>query len=237
MKELILRHMGNAHDRTAATSLAAFTVNAMIGVGKLILGIYLLSAWFVTNSIYYLVLCFVRGHSIQKYTYARSLESSKERYDMEFTVYKRSGIFVCLLGISYLLVCLRMYLVGDSTVYKGNIVYLVATIAFTKMGFAIHGTVANRHLKDPIIATLKIISFIDAMVSIVVTQCTLLTMEASLYAVKSSALFGMGCSILFILIGSFMLMKKKKYPLQDKLESIKIIGERYPEEQERLLGK
>lgn len=143
---------------------------------------------------------------------AKNIENPRKRYDMEYAVYKRSGIFLCLLGISYLLVSLRMYYVGDAIIFEGYIVYLVATVAFTKLGFAIYGTLANRHRKGPIVSTLKIISFSDAMVSIVVTQYTLLTLEASSDAMNSSSLFGMGCSLLFFLIGIYMLLKKKMYP-------------------------
>jgi ribose/xylose/arabinose/galactoside ABC-type transport system permease subunit len=106
-----------------------------------------------------------------------------------------------------------MYLNGDAIAYSGYMVYLVATVAFTKMGFAIHGTVINRHRNNPIISTLKMISFIDAMVAIVVTQYTLLIKQSSAHAMNSSALFGMGCSALFVLIGIRMLTKKKNYPV------------------------
>lgn len=184
----------------------------MIGIGNLILGVYLLSGWFIINAVYYLILCVAKGQVLHKYTVAKTIEDPKQRYNMEFIVYQRSGIFLCLLGISYLLVCLRMYFVGDAIVYRGYIVYLVATVAFTKLGFAICGTVANRHVKGPIVSTLKMISLIDAMVSIVVTQYTLLVMVESSDAINSSALFGMGCSVLFFLLGICMLLKKNKMP-------------------------
>lgn len=135
---------------------------------------------------------------------------------MEFNVYKRGGVFLCLLGVSYLLVCLRMYLVGDVFIYSGYIVYLVATVAFNKLVVAIYGNIVNRHLKNPIISTLKVLNFIDAMVSIVVTQMTLLTMQASPRALSVSALFGMACSALFFLIGMYMLCQKKKYPVTEE---------------------
>ena len=129
---------------------------------------------------------------------------------MEFAVYKHSGIFLCLLGISYLLVCLRMYLVGDPVVYQGYIVFLVAAIAFAKLSISIYGIVMSRHRKSPVITTLKIINFTDAMVSIVVTQFTLLTMQRSPHAMESSALFGMGCSLFFIILGILMRLKRKQ---------------------------
>ncbi|MNB71637.1 hypothetical protein D3C81_462200 [compost metagenome] len=174
---------------------------------------YLLSGWFMTTAAYYLILCAARGYALYKYTRAKGKQDPKLRYTLEFAVYQRSGIFLCLLGVSYLLVCLRMYFYGDAIVFKGLVVYLVATVAFTKLSIAIYGILANRHLKGPIISTLKMISFTDAMVAIVVTQYTLIMLEEdSSHAMSSSALLGMGCSVVFFLMGIYMLLKKKKYP-------------------------
>ena len=141
---------------------------------------------------------------------ARRIQDPVRRYDMEFTAYKHSGLFLCLLGGTYLLVCLRMYFMGDATLYGGYIVYLVAAVAFTKLGLAIYGAVIARHLKSPIVTTLKIFSFTDAMVSIVVTQCTLLTMQSQNQAIHSSAVLGIGFSALFVLMGVCMLCKKRR---------------------------
>ncbi|WP_211296455.1 hypothetical protein [Paenibacillus donghaensis] len=122
IKELLDRYLVDYQDRTAITNLASLIINALIGIGKLILGVYLLSGWFIINA--YGICC-----------------------------YQRSGTFLCLLGISYLLVSLRMYFVGDAIIFRGYIAYLVAAVAFTKLGFAICGTLNNRHLKGPIVST------------------------------------------------------------------------------------
>ncbi|WP_145317585.1 hypothetical protein [Paenibacillus xylanexedens] len=210
LKSMWFRYLGNKQDRTAIINVASLIINALIGIGKLILGIYLLSGWFITNAVYYLILCVAKGQVLQQYKVVKRMESSEERYTLELTVYKRGGLFLCLLGVSYSLVCLRMYLIGDAFIYEGIIVYIVATVAFTKLAFAVYGTWANRHLHNPIISTLKMINFTDAMVSIVVTQATLLTMQASPLALKTSSLFGMGCSVLFCLMGVWMIFHKKK---------------------------
>lgn len=213
IRELLVRYRTDYQDRAALLNTASLIFNALIGIGKLILGLYLLSGWFIINALYYLVLSAARGQALHKYAVAASIEEPAQRYEVEFLVYKRSGIFIALLGVSYLLVCLRMYYVGDTVTYSGPVVFLVAAVAFSKLGFSIHGIMANRHLKGPIVSTLKLIGFTDAMVSIVVTQYTLLAMQASPHALSSSALFGMGCSILFILIGVYMVFRKKKPPL------------------------
>ncbi|MEC0134272.1 hypothetical protein [Paenibacillus odorifer] len=215
IKAILVRYFGNPQDRTAMFNAASLVINAFIGIGKLILGLYLLSGWFITNALYYLILCIAKGQVLHKYTLAKKVSSPQQRYSMELYVYKRGGVFLCLLGVSYLLVCLRIYLVGDALVYEGYIVYLVALIAFTKLGFAIHGNIVNRHLNNPIISTLKMISFTDAVVSIVVTQMAVLTMKGSPQALNASALFGMGCSVLFCLGGIWMMLRKTKVPMKE----------------------
>lgn len=209
MKERLERWMQNSRDRTAAMTMASFAMNALIGIGKLVLGVYLLSVWFMTTAVYYLILGTARGLILKRFEALKQIEDSPERYELEFAAYKKSGVFLCLLGLSYLLVCLRMYMVGDAAVFGGHTVFLIALVAFTKLVVAIRGTVVNRHLRDPIVSALKIINFTDAMVSIVVTQYTLLVMTESDHAMRSSALLGMGCSLLFVCIGIFMLCKKK----------------------------
>ncbi|KAI7260937.1 hypothetical protein KC345_g9939 [Hortaea werneckii] len=198
--------------RTAVVNTVSLSFNALIGAFKLILGVYLLSGWFMTNAVYYLILSAARGQALHKYAAANQIGPPADRFHMEYAVYKRSGVLLSLLGISYLLISVRMYLSGDAVVFGGNLVFLIAAVSFTKLGIAIYGIAANRHLKGPIVSTLKIFSFSDAMVSIVVTQYTLLTMEQSPNALESSSLFGMGCSLLFMITGIYMVRKKKKPP-------------------------
>ncbi len=208
MKKWLEHWLPDRRDRAAVTALAAFTLNALIGAGKLLLGMYLQSAWFMITAVYYLVLSAARGLTLRRYAEARKLSDPEERYELEFSVYRKSGIFLCLLGLSYMGVCLRMFMVGDAVVFGGNMVFLIASVAFTKLGMAIHGNVVNRHLHNPIVSALKVINFTDAMVSIVVTQYTLLMMRSSASAMSSSALFGMGCSGLFMVIGIFMFCRR-----------------------------
>ena len=113
------------------------------------------------------------------------------------------------MGAAYFIICLYMYFYGDRDMRHFNIILGIATIAFTKIVLAIIGLIKTRRMHSPILSAIKIISFTDAMVSIVVTQCALLSMEGSEHAVSSSALFGIGCSVLFVGLGLFMILHKK----------------------------
>lgn len=191
------------------TASLSFFVNAAIGVGKLLLGIGLGSFWFVVNGAYYLLLCIARGRARRAVPPGPG-HGRRRRQALERAVTRHTGVFLILLGLVYALTCLRMYLHGDSTVYRGYMVYLVALVAFVKMGFAISGTLSARKRNSPIVTAVKVLSFADALVSIVVTQCTLLTFKNSPHAVTSSALFGLGVSGLFLLAGLIMAIRGRK---------------------------
>jgi hypothetical protein len=79
MKELNNRYVGNYLDRTASIAAASLVINALIGIGKLALGAYLLSAWFMTSAAYYLILCIARGQALKKYSVAKQIRDPAER--------------------------------------------------------------------------------------------------------------------------------------------------------------
>lgn len=210
MKNLIARCREDYQTRTIVATRATFFLNAASAVIKLTMSIFLLSPWFAVNAVYYIALCLAKGRILKRYQTAESIGRHAGRYDYEFTVYKRTGVLICALGAIYMLVCLRMFFAGEYTAYSGNTVYLIALIGFVKMGLAIHGTIAARHLKTPIISAIKAITFIDALVSIVVTQCTLLSMQNADNPTGYSAVTGMVFSAAFIILGIVMLTKKKE---------------------------
>lgn len=213
MRQLYQRYMGNLRDRTTTTSSVSFSMNAVVGIGQLTIGLFLWSPWYIVNALYYLLLGAARGQALTKYKKIINLEDGDERYDNEFIIYKRSGLLICLLGGSYMGICIWMFMTGESRVQnERSLVIGVATVAFTKIGVAIYGMIVNRKRYSPIVSLLKTISFLDALVSLVITQCTLLTMSESDVAVSSSALFGMGVSTVFLAMGVYMFAKKRRYP-------------------------
>ena len=213
MQALYEKYLVNVQDRVAIISAGSFFINALSGISQLAFGIFFYSPWYIINSIYYLLLCIARGRTLKQYWKARTIEDDRERYDFEFVVHKNGGIFICLVSVAYMCACLWMYFTGETRVQNEiSLILAVATIAFTKIGLAIYGVIINRNMRDPIVSLFKKISFLDAMVSIVVTQCTLLVMNNVSQAVSSSALFGMAISLLFFFVGIYMIRKKKTGP-------------------------
>ena len=221
MKELLVRVMEDDFKRFTATTIASLIISVFVCMSKLLLGAFLLSGWLLINALYYLVLCVAKGFALKQIRTVEALPDAYSKFKAENTTYRRGGMMLSLLGISYLLICLRMYFIRDAVVYSGNMIFLIATVAFTKLGVAIHGLLEKRNPQSPLTSTLRVIGLADAMVSIVVTQFALLSMEAVPHAMKTSALLGMVCSLSIILLGIVMLTKKKKILLQgDDLKSV-----------------
>ncbi len=222
-------------DRSMLLSVGSFAINALIGTGKLLLGIFLVSPWFIVTASYYLLLCAARGKLLSRFKHTRRIENPVERFDKQFAVFRHSGVFVCLIGLSYFFICLRMYFLGEGCTYPFYILYGVAGVAFYKVGVSVYGMVVSRKMKNPLLTTMKVIAFVDACVSIVAIQCALLMMEnPAALATQSSARFGMACSVVFIGIGAYMLLRKKVYPRADEFDITDIV--RKPETPKRASG-
>lgn len=199
-------------DRAITITTASFCINAVLGVGKLVLGLHLLSTWFLLNAGYYLLLCAARGKALWQYRRNKTIEDPRLRYRRACAVFHHNGGFLTALGAAYFLVCLRMYFDGEAQVYGGIMAYLTAAAALVKLGVALSGNLAMRRIKNPIVAAIKQISFADALVSIVVTQCSLLTVLGSENATRSSAVFGAAVSAVLVGGGLWMLLRPDAVP-------------------------
>ena len=210
MRELIFKRFGSFCDRTVSATVLSLLLGTALGAGKLVLGICTASAWLWVNGIYCLMLCVARGHLLSRWRQLERFNEAEQRGRAERLAYRRSGLFICLLGLSYFAVCLHMARTGDASVYHEYLAYGVAAMAFTKVGLAVSGLITTRRMGSPLFAAFKIVNILDGCVSLVVTQCALLTRTGSPDAVGSSARFGMGVSLLFLVLGLRMLLKRKQ---------------------------
>lgn len=196
------------HDRTILFSIGSLLINAVIGISNLVLGASLLSAWFIANSLYYLALCATRVYALKQYFSIIPLVNPDQRNVEELRIYRHTGYFLCILGFIYFFTCLLMYHYGNAIVYRGYMAYLFSIVSFVKMGLAIYGTIIAKHRKNPIVSALKRINIVDAMVSIVVTTCSLLILTSVEDAIEQTTILGIISSLGFILIGIIMLREK-----------------------------
>lgn len=139
--------------------------------------------------------------------------SEKEKVKLEIRAYRNIGKLTILLAGMYFVSSMQLYYSDEQVVYSGYLVYFVALVAFTKLIMAIYGTSIHKRFHKPIMAALKQISFSDSLVSIVVTECTLLAMKGSSQANRWSSCLGILISCVIFVQGIMMLLKTHKYLL------------------------
>lgn len=190
--------------RTLFSAAASSIYNALFGLIKILFGFLFLSPWYVVNGIYYLFLCAGRGFALREYAHLGELTEAQEQQKSEWQVYRRSGIFLCLLGASYLLICVRMFFREDVTIFPGYAVFCVVIMSLSKFVSAIYGLFYDRHAQSPMVKAVRIFSLADAGVSLVMTRCALLLITDAPGAVKNSSIFGMIVSGGMVAVGLWM---------------------------------
>lgn len=211
MKKLFtqLKQMTRSERKMVGTA-GGMAVNGMVGIYKLLLGIYYMSDWLTVNALYYIALTAAKQQLVRNYKKLIQVQKIEERQMKEQELFRKSGKFQLLLGVSYFCVSLHTLLAGDVVSYPPYIRYVMIMIAFYKMSSAVMGLYRTRKSHDPVIAAVRVIDFTDAAVSLIVCRSVLQVMNHAVFAVESSGIFGILCSVLFTAIGVIMLKTSAK---------------------------
>ena len=211
MKELIRKFRALEKKDQLIFFLVCSTIsNFCVGVIKFILSLSIPSFWFFINAIFSLVLAACRFLTIKRYNKIKTLKDKKLQRNEEYKNYLQNGIMLIVLGIIYFFVSSYMYYKGTNTNMHEYITYLVALIAFTSIGTAIYGMIKYKKNQEPIIKSIKITNFANALTSIVLTQVVLLDTFANEYDSTLNGYTGMAVSLTIIGLGLYMIISTKK---------------------------
>ena len=135
----------------------------------------------------------------------------KKRKEIGYKNYLHNGILLIFLGIMYFFVSVYMYYKGTNTTMHEYLTYLVALNAFWQVGWSIHGMVKYKRDSSPILKSVKITNFANALTSIVLTQVTLIDTFGEGYDCSNiNGYTGMFVSLLIIIMGVYMIINIKK---------------------------
>lgn len=204
MKEKIKKHLGTYKDRAVTMTAFSVVINSFTAVGKLLIGISLLSFWYIVNAVYCIALVAARIVALVTYKRARKAGDGERGLETENKFHMCGGLFIFFIAAVYFVICAYMYFKNYAIVATGSGAYAVAFITFYKLAFSIYGLIITRRMNSPVLKTMKAISLTDASLSVVITQCTLLNLMHSTVSVRSSAILGMLISAAFMVTGGVM---------------------------------
>ena len=205
----ILKEVRNLekNDKTMLFLIFATLGNILIGSVKLILAFIIPSLWFFVNAGFLIVLSLVRFFSIKNYGRQRNIADEKIKRGIGYKNYLHNGILLILLGIMYFFVSVYMYYKGTNTNMHEYLTYLVALNAFWSISWAIYGMVKYKRRSSPILKSVKITNFANALTSIVLTQVVLLDTYAKEYDLATvNGYTGIAVSLAIIGMGLYMII-------------------------------
>ncbi len=142
--------------------------NFIYGAGNCAIGFTVHSWWFITVGAYYLVLATTR------FSVIRVKQKANGNRDEEMFAKRITGILLLVLSVCLIGVNILCALKDRGTKFHEIVMIAIATYTFTKITIAIIGLVKSKGQASPIIATLRNISFADAVVSIYTLQRSML---------------------------------------------------------------
>lgn len=157
--------------RVQISLFISLIANAAYAIIKLIFGIMYSSTWFITISVYYLLLCSIRFLLLGQTRYFTFGKNKAEEYKQ----YRRCGMLLIVLNITLSGMTIQMVRNHQSYKYPGHLIYAVALYAFYAIIAAGANVVRYRKLKSPIISAAQALNFTTALVSVLSLQTAMLT--------------------------------------------------------------
>lgn len=190
--------------RTMMFGVVGFVLNvtyvAFIGV----LAIMTKSAWYISISVYYLILILMKGNIFY----------SKKKYDTEIKkarAYRFCGIMFILLMIAFSGVIVLIYTSNMYFEFAGLMIYAVAAFTFYKLTLAIINIFKARYQDDLYIQSIRNVNLVSAMISIIVLQVAMFQAFSPKHNTSfANGLTGGVVSVLILLLGIFMIIKANK---------------------------
>lgn len=198
-------------DRTMLLLIFTTTANIILAIVKFLFAVTIPSLWFFVNACFLAVLSLSRFFSIRNYGKQRSISDNKLKKEIGYKNYLNNGILLIILGIMYFFVSVYMYYKGTNTTMHEYLTYLVALNAFWSISLSIYGMIKYKRESSPILKSVKITNFANALTSIVLTQVVLLDTYASEYDLTEiNGYTGIAVALAIIIMGLYMIINIQK---------------------------
>jgi len=188
--------------------------NGILSIYQLFIGFISGSIWLLTNSAFYIIITLARFFSIKDYRLTRICKDKNKINKINNRNYFSNGLLLFLLSFTYFGVSTYMLLHDIDIIYKGYMVYCVATISFWNLGWAITGMIKYKKDISPIIRATRITNCANAMTSIVLTQVVLLSEFGEGTSNIFNGIAGITVSIIILAMGIIMMINTKKKELK-----------------------
>jgi divalent metal cation (Fe/Co/Zn/Cd) transporter len=193
------------NNRIALFAKISIITNAVMALGKIGMSIYSLSLFLFAGGLFNVGIGVAKAIAVKGYS-----EHEKKAQEHGHRCYYLVGCVVIAASLAYMAYSFRMMNGGQSNIQFDLVTALsIATFTFVEIGTTVYGIVKIRRDKEPIIEAIKMTNLVSALISIVLTQAALLSLEnvenAAMYCGIAGLVFG-GISVA---VGFYMMFRIK----------------------------
>lgn len=197
--------------RTVVFSIFSFAFNIVYVVFMGVLGILNGSAWYISITIYYLVLSFMKGNVFYSMKKQRHDEKRKAK------IYRDNGVMFVFMTVALSGIILLIYTSNMYFEYAGLLIYAIAVYTFYKLTLSIINIFKAKKEDDLYIQNIRNINLANALVSIVVLQVAMFqAFSPENNTSFANALTGAVVSAIILIIGIIMIVRANNILKQEK---------------------
>lgn len=193
--------------RSVVFASISFIINIAYAIFHAVMAIMSKSIWLGALAFYYIAITSIRGGIIGV---TRKRKNKKKEYTLEKQIksYRNCGIYIVLLNFAFMAAIVQMAIGGSGFHYAGIMIYVMAAYTFWKLAMAIYNIFKARKLNDPTIQSLRNLSLVDALVSILALQTAMLfEFSNGTNQTLPNSLTGTAVSLATIAIGVIMIIR------------------------------
>lgn len=206
--------------RTVSFTYLSIAVNLFFAISKAAAGWYFSSAWLVTLSVYYMILCILKFQIIQNHRRLQKEKNVQKCILSEWRIYRLCGILFVILTITLQGMVVLIVKDGNRFTYHGMLIFVVAMYDFYCLTSSIVYMITTRKKHSPTVVAIKSISFATSLVSMLSLQTAMIASFGNSMEIGKqmtmNILTGSGVCILLSVLGIIMIVQANKR-LHDRL--------------------
>ena len=190
--------------RTIIFSIFSFSLNLLYVAFQGVLAIITLSAWYISITVYYLVLSILKGNIFYSMRKNNSIVKQTKTY-------RWCGIMFIFLTVALSGIIVLIYTSNMYFEYAGLMIYAVAAYTFYMLTFSIINIFKAKRQSNLYVQSIRNINLVTSLVSIVVLQVALFqAFSPESNTSFANGLTGGAMSALILALGIFMIVKANK---------------------------
>lgn len=208
IKQFLIKH--NLFDfKTRNHKLALFAMVTNFGAAAFkIIAAFYISSYFLIVSSFYSV-----GIGIATQLFFRGVNRSNliPAKEKKYVILMYATLLVS--SIIYAFYMVRQFYIEVPVFNYGRVLSLgIAIVSFTELAVAIRGLIKSYYLKDSLLTARKVVTLVNALVAIVVTQSAIITyvIDDGTATLNYNAILGLIMGVIAILISIIMLIRQIK---------------------------